>query len=414
LGKLVKALKMLELLVIQIAWPPQVHPFIERRLRALAKRGIRVTVATSTNGILDGSLLPFAKLVRLPHGGEASMQILARMLFDTFVVLISKPGRVVRLIKQGLKLRGGLKYLLLWWARSIPLLKLSPQIIHFEWNDSAIDYEWLPNLLNSRAVVSCRGRQVNIVPYLPGCEAYAAQLAQSFRRVQAVHCVSQQILEQACQVGLEREKGVVVYTAVDTEFFRPRDVKPVISDSKIRLITVGGAMWRKGYEYLLLAVAHLHQAGYPVQLDIVDENGPERDRIAFTTRDLGIEDHVKMLGKLSSEGVRSALWEGDIFVLPSLSEGLSNAVVEAMSCGLPVVTTDCGGMREAVTNGVEGFVVPTRDPVTMADAIALLIQRPELRPKMGKAGRAKVLKTFTLDRQADEFLALYQRVLSNQ
>ena len=65
-----------------------------------------------------------------------------------------------------------------------------------------------------------------------------------------------------------------------------------------------------------------------------------------------------------------------------------------MSCGLPVVVTDCGGMKEAVTDGVEGFVVPVRDPEAMADALLQLFKDSELRAKMGKAARQRVIKEF--------------------
>jgi glycosyltransferase involved in cell wall biosynthesis len=93
-----------------------------------------------------------------------------------------------------------------------------------------------------------------------------------------------------------------------------------------------------------------------------------------------------------------------------LSEGLSNAALEAMACGLPVVTTDCGGMPEAITDGVEGFVVPLRDPHAMAKALSALASDVELRRRMGKAGRDRVLKQFTLGRQIEEFVSLLEDV----
>lgn len=401
---------MFDLLVIQISWPPQSHPFIERRLRALADLGMMIIVATSTNGSIDKSLLPFTKIVRLPHAAETKLIILARTLRDTFWALGVAPGRVWRLVRQGRNTIDMLNQGLWWWANSIPFLRLSPRIVHFEWNSAAIIYKWLPGLLGCHSVVSCRGRQINIVPFLPGKEDYLYKLKQSFQIVDAVHCVSQHILEQACQLGLDRAKGHVIYTAVDTDFFKigPPNVKaPII----IKLITVGAAMWRKGYEYLLLTIKYLVEFGHQVHLSIVDDEGPECDRIIFTVKDLGLEQNVRMLGRLSAEGVRNALWCSDIFLLASLSEGLSNAVVEAMACGLPVVVTECGGMREAVTDGVEGFVVPTRDPNSMAHKIIMLIENPELRIKMGQAGFERVRRQFTLERQAQEFFSLYLKVI---
>ena len=81
-----------------------------------------------------------------------------------------------------------------------------------------------------------------------------------------------------------------------------------------------------------------------------------------------------------------------------------------MGCGLPAVTTDVGGMREAVSDGVEGFLVPSRDSVAIADALAELWRRPERRAAMGAAGRARVLADFRLENQVDAFARLFGSV----
>ncbi|HYX21601.1 MAG TPA: glycosyltransferase family 4 protein, partial [Thermoanaerobaculia bacterium] len=94
----------------------------------------------------------------------------------------------------------------------------------------------------------------------------------------------------------------------------------------------------------------------------------------------------------------------------SLSEGFCNAAIEAMGCGVPVVMTSCGGVREGLTDGVEGFVVPLRDPKAMADAVATLARDPALRARMGRAGRARIARDFTLDRHVSDFVTLLEEV----
>jgi glycosyltransferase involved in cell wall biosynthesis len=244
---------------------------------------------------------------------------------------------------------------------------------------------------------------------MSGQEDFRAELADVFQEAAAVHCVSRHIAEVAVGLGLPPEKARVIYTAVDTDFFRPdpRIRKP----GPFEIASVGSAIWRKGYEYLLLALRHLIDVGIDARLRIADFGGPERERIRYTAEDLGLGDRVHLLGRLAPDGVRELLQTSDLFALATLSEGISNAVVEAMACSLPVVVSDCGGMREAVTDGVEGLVVPTRSPHAMAEAIAQLATAPALRSEMGRAGRDRAVRDFSMARQAREFIALYKEIL---
>jgi glycosyltransferase involved in cell wall biosynthesis len=171
--------------------------------------------------------------------------------------------------------------------------------------------------------------------------------------------------------------------------------------------------WVKGGEYALLALRQLADAGLNFDFQIIGD-GPEKARILYTITDLGLEDHITMLGKLPPSSVRQHLQKADAFLLSSLSEGISNAVLEAMACGLPVVTTDCGGMREAVTDGVEGFVVPVRDPSTMAEKLSSLAQDPALRERMGKAARVRILKDFDQNNQVASFIELFTKVSDHE
>ncbi|MDZ4769493.1 MAG: glycosyltransferase, partial [Chloroflexota bacterium] len=92
----------------------------------------------------------------------------------------------------------------------------------------------------------------------------------------------------------------------------------------------------------------------------------------------------------------------------------ANVAVEAMACGLPVVTTDVGGMGEAITDGIEGFLVPARDPDGTAAALARLLGDDDLRARMGLAARARAVRQFSPDRQGREFAALYAFAVENE
>jgi colanic acid/amylovoran biosynthesis glycosyltransferase len=174
---------------------------------------------------------------------------------------------------------------------------------------------------------------------------------------------------------------------------------------------VGALMWRKGYEYALMAFCRLLDRVTESRLVIVGE-GEERDRIEHTAQDLGVADRVVLAGKLDPTGVREVLWRSHLFLHASLSEGIANVALEAMACGLPVVATDAGGMREAIDDGVNGFLVPLRDTEAMADRLVRLANNPELRAEMGRKARDRAVRDFDLKDQGRKFVELYQEVLS--
>ncbi len=279
--------------------------------------------------------------------------------------------------------------------------------IYFPWNSAAIENIDLLEL-GIPAIVSCRGSQINIAPHNPERESLIQGLKETFEKTAAVHCVCAHIKGAAMQYGLNPSKASVIYPAVDPNFFYPVDKD---DNKKFKIITVGSLVWCKGYEYALMSVCKLIEKGIPIQFDIIGD-GPERQRVLYTIQDLGLEKNVTLHGRLSSVEVRNKLQESDVFLLSSLSEGVSNAVLEAMACGLPIVTTDCGGMREAVQDGEEGLVVPVRDPEAMASALSKLASDKTLRTEMGKKARQRILDKFTLERQIKEFTSLLESTCS--
>src|SRR5204863_9390826 len=131
----------------------------------------------------------------------------------------------------------------------------------------------------------------------------------------------------------------------------------------------------------------------------------------FTVSDLGLDEQVRLSGRLGIEGVVARLQQAHVLLHASLSEGLPNVVLEGMACGLPVVVTDAGGTAEAVRPGVDGFVVAPREPGELADALIAVWEDPELRSRMGLAGRRRVVRSFPVEREIDAYIRLYERLL---
>jgi len=299
--------------------------------------------------------------------------------------------------KNNLKTKFHQVYLLL------PLINKRIDVVYFPWILSAINYIDFFNALKIPVVVSLRGSMINVDPFVqPEGEEIRKNLKNIFLKIQKVHCVSHDILNTAIQLGLNPEKASVIRPAVDPDFFYPLEDK---DHQRLKIITTGSLIWRKGYEYALMTIRNLLEQKIDCEFHIVGD-GPEKQRILYTIRDLDLESHVVLHGKQSPEQVRDYLQKSDIFILSSLSEGISNAVLEAMACGLPVVTSDCGGMHEAISDGVEGFVVPLRDPLAAAEKIQILASDEILRKKMGFNARQKAINELALDKQIDQFSQL--------
>ena len=356
----------LHLLVVGSAWPPET--FIARLLRGLLQEGVHITVACAKKPKEEWTRLAGFHWLFAPNWEGNRILRLARLSIAFTRGLLANPQEFRDALAQ-LDTSVNRMERFQSWNRVLPFIGRKWDVIYFPWNSAAVSY--LP-LFHQRmpVVISCRGAQINIAPHNNQRQNYRTGLFSTFELAAAVHCVSHAILEEAIPFGLDPNKSVVIRPAVDTTFFKPRKSSIQQRPGKFRVITTGSLIWRKGYEYGLLAIRKIVDAGLAVEFIIIG-GGPERARVLFTIDDLGISDRVRLLGKLSPEQVLDELQKSDVFLLSSLSEGISNAVLEAMACGLPVVTTDCGGMREAVTDGIEGFVVPVRN----ADGIAAALTR---------------------------------------
>lgn len=147
---------------------------------------------------------------------------------------------------------------------------------------------------------------------------------------------------------------------------------------------------------------------YPQARLLLVGEGPLRSAIESRVRTRRVEDGVHMLG--SRKDVDALLPALDVFVLASDTEGLSNAILEAQACGLPVVATQVGGNPDIVDDDC-GALVPARDPDAMAEAISALLHNPDLRSRMGRAARSLVVGNHSLDSMTQAYASLYQELV---
>jgi len=141
-------------------------------------------------------------------------------------------------------------------------------------------------------------------------------------------------------------------------------------------------------------------------------DGALREELISYTKKLGIYDKVMFLG--FRDDVFNILPTFDVFVLSSLTEGISLTLLEAMAAGRPIVATNVGGNPEVIIDGVTGFLIPPKEPQNMSEAIAKILQNPELAKQMGEAGRRRVEEKFSLERMVKEYRDLYEECLERK
>jgi glycosyltransferase involved in cell wall biosynthesis len=358
----------LRLVEVGLSWPPET--FIGLKLMRLAERGVEVTVGSFVEPDAPPDALPGVRFEALPEKSR--------------------------------DLEGQLR-------------QMRADVLHFEWLTVASSCARLIEAWDGPVVVSCRGSDLPADAPIHQRPA-ASALRDVFARADAVHCVADATRREALAFGLSPEKACLIRAGVDVELFRPPPDR-TSADAAFSVVSVGWLRWLKGYEYAVLAVAELAHRGIPVTLDVLggdprDDTGEQsqRTRILHTARDLGVGDRVRLHGNVEPASVSAHLRRAHAFLHTSLSEGLPNVIVEAMACALPVVATDVGGTREAIDDGVEGFLTPPPHPVAAAAALGALWQDAGLRERMGAAGRSRVQAEFTIDRQTQEWLELYERV----
>lgn len=183
---------------------------------------------------------------------------------------------------------------------------------------------------------------------------------------------------------------------------------PTPPSDRVRIVSVGRMVPKKGFDVLVRAVADVRDRGIDVELVLAGENGPERGAIRGLVDDLGLGDRVVWRGTVTQSELLAEYRRASMFVLACRvddsgdRDGIPNVLVEAMAAGLPVVSTSVSGIPEAVRDGDNGLLVPPESPGALADAIARIATDPGLADRLRERAACTIAEHFDGDALAAE------------
>jgi glycosyltransferase involved in cell wall biosynthesis len=222
------------------------------------------------------------------------------------------------------------------------------------------------------------------------------------KKVDAVVSVCRQSSQDLLQGGFPEESIVEIPNGVDIHTFVPR---PARSGRKESVITFVGRLDRyKGVDFLLEAFKRVLSKDNTSRLCIVGA-GPDETLLKKAALRLNVHGSVDFKGR--QEDVRAVLSDTDIFVLPTLSEGMSNVLLEAMACGLPIVATAVGGNCDLISDRQNGMLVPPGDPHALSEALMEMLENRGLAQQLGDQARKTVQDHFSIECITVRYLQLY-------
>ena len=202
--------------------------------------------------------------------------------------------------------------------------------------------------------------------------------------------------------GISENKIRIIYNGTD---FKPAETNSEEARNKIGihgniLLSVGRLVPWKGFRMLIKIMPQLLEINQFFRLVLVGE-GPEKKILEAVTKNLGLEKKVYLVGKKSGSELATYLAAADIFILNSGYEGFSHQLLEAMACGVPVITTAVGGNKEIICQGENGFMVKYNDEFNLTEAVKTLWKMPELREQFAEEGK-KTARLFSADNMLKE------------
>jgi glycosyltransferase involved in cell wall biosynthesis len=383
-------------------YPAVSHTFILREVLALRARGLRIEVASvNPPDRRDTEMGPeerdeASRVYGLKHRG------LRDALPALLWALATRPLALARTLVQSLSFGRGLRrfYAIAYAVEAAMLCRWMQarelQHLHVHFGNAAASVGVLAKTLS--------GCGLSLTIHGPDefDDVFGQQLPAKVAAADRVVCISQFARSQLMRLcaPVQWPKLAVCRLGVDTRRYAPRasaTARPPLPRRRLRLLCVGRLAPAKGQQLLLQACARLQGEGLDFELRLVGD-GPDRAPLEHALQALGLSGRVSLLGARNQSEVREELALADLFVLPSLAEGIPVVLMEAMAFGLPTLSTTVNGIPELIRDGETGLLVSPGDVSALCAALRRLLTEPTLRATLAGHGRRQVRAHFELDR----------------
>lgn len=290
--------------------------------------------------------------------------------------------------------------------RIIKILQFKPDVIHIQWALHSKGFEKLIRSSRCNVVLSLRGTQINVTPF---ADKEIDALYQRIFPFVCFHSVSQDLKQKSLRWHHHPERVKVIYSPVPDRFISAFDSQKTVEAKPLRILSIGRFHWIKGYTYAIEAIKILADQGIHVQYTIVAQ-GEIPGEVLYQIHDRKLDSCIEIINGVAYAEIISVLQQHTVLLLPSVEEGIANVVLEAMAVGLPVITTNCGGMAEVVTHDVNGWLVPLRNAQAIAEALKTYSLLPVDKIALVRAAAHDKIRTTFSQKNLTEFKALYEWV----
>lgn len=334
--------------------------------------------------------------------------------FNSFTSARVKPIKGVKIheLKHFGRLTTNIAYPLMILKIWKAIKKISPDILHAHYvlhYGSYGAFIWFKPF-----VITVWGSDILIDPYKSMMNRFFVNHA--LKKADLITCDAKHMMRALKQMGVIPEKISLIHFGVDTKKFSPRKkseklrVELGINES-LAVISLRNLEPLYDVESLIRSVP-LVLKKVPESRFVIAGRGSEETKLKELTISLGVSDNVMFVGFIQNEEIPEWLNTMDVCVSTSLSDaGIAASTAEAMACGLPVIVTDVADNKKWVEDGVNGFLVPIKDPKSLAEKIIYLLENDDIRKKFGKISRKIIEERNNYYKEMEKMEAIYEELV---